>query len=273
MTDVPSLAMDVVIPSQREPRSRSDDRQTAQLSEFAPRVDTRICVVSRLGLVPYLSTWELQRRLASARRESHDVDRLLLVEHPHSYTLGRRGRHEDVLITPEEQRRLDVRVYETDRGGEVTYHGPGQLVAYPILKLEGPQRDVRQYMRNLEEVIMLTLSTFGITGSRITGLTGVWVGDDKVAAVGARIASWVTTHGFALNVNTDLTYFSHIIPCGIKDRGVTSVARLVGHPLDMLAVEDSVIAAFGTVFKMAMKDVATDATLDHERPVAVEREA
>lgn len=202
--------------------------------------------------MPYGPAWDYQRELARARRDGIAGDTLLLLEHPHTFTLGRRGKQEHILVGPSELAALGVEVHEIDRGGEVTYHGPGQLVGYPIVKLDRWGRDIRQYMRNLEEVLIRAIATFGVRGRRIDGLTGVWVGDEKIAAIGVRVAFWVTTHGFALNVDPDLGFFQRIVPCGIADLGVTSLQRLLGNPPPMREVEDAVIDAFGAVFGVQM---------------------
>ena len=165
-------------------------------------------------------------------------------------TLGVRTRDDrsHVLATPEVLAAAGVDVFETGRGGDVTYHGPGQLVGYPIIDLSPNRRDVHRYVRDLEEVLIRTVATFGITAARVPGLTGIWVGDEKLAAIGVRISRWVTSHGFALNVNTDLSQFDLIVPCGITDKGVTSMARLLSRPISMAEVEDAVVLAFGEVF-------------------------
>lgn len=217
--------------------------------------DLGTCAIRRLGIRPYGPMWDVQRDLARARRDGAVGDTLLLLEHPHTITLGRRGQHEHILVDAAARTALGIEVHETDRGGDVTYHGPGQLVGYPILKLDRWRRDIRQYMRNLEEVLIRAISTFGVRGRRIEGLTGVWVGDEKIAAIGVRVAYWVTTHGFALNVNPDLGFFERIVPCGIADRGVTSLARLLGHAPRMPLVEDAVIDSFACVFDLEMHEL------------------
>lgn len=218
-----------------------------------PEVGT--CLVRRLGVVQYGPTWDYQRNLAAARRDGLVEDTLLLLEHPHTFTLGRRGKYEHILVDRREQARLGIEIHEIDRGGEVTYHGPGQLVGYPIVKLDRWGRDIRRYMRDLEEVLIRAIAPLGVRGRRIEGRTGVWVGEEKIAAIGVRVAYWVTTHGFALNVDPDLAFFERIVPCGITDRGVTSLARLLGEAPPMREVEGGVIAAFGAVLGLEMADV------------------
>ena len=220
------------------------------------------CEVWTPGCMPYQQAWDLQAELVQARSQDAAPDRLLLLEHPHTFTLGSAGHDDYVLWDAAERQRRGVELFRIDRGGDVTYHGPGQLVGYPILKLprsEGPRPrlDVRGYLRQLEMVIIRTLADFSIMGKPVPDLTGVWVdtprGEEKICAIGVKInVRAVTKHGFALNINTDLDYFSGIIPCGIADKGVTSMARLLGHPVDMEAVMARLIAHFGAVFGCEM---------------------
>jgi lipoyl(octanoyl) transferase len=209
--------------------------------------------VRRLGRVDYQAALDLQADLVERRKRNEIPDQLLLLEHPSVITLGVRARRDttNVLETPESLAARGVALFESGRGGDVTYHGPGQLVGYPILDLKPDRRDVHRYVRDLEEVLIRAVAEFGIAGSRIRGLTGVWVEQDKLAAIGVRISRWVTSHGFALNVNTDLSRFGLIIPCGIADKGVTSMQRLLGRDLLMAEVEDAVIRAFLAVFATA----------------------
>ena len=203
--------------------------------------------VRRLGLVPYEEAWALQNRLADGRRGGILPDSLILLEHPHTYTIGRRGTREHVYLSEEELTRRGITCLEVDRGGDVTYHGPGQLVGYPILDL-GPQADVGRYLRNLEGCLINVLADFGIAAGRLDGYTGVWLGDRKIAAIGVKVSQDVTTHGFALNVSTDLSLFTHILACGIPDKGVTSMAVELGRAPAMSNVEDAVVAHFMTRF-------------------------
>ena len=206
--------------------------------------------VRRLGLVPYGEALALQRALVEDRRAGRVGDLLLLVEHPHVLTLGVRGDGGRSHIRASAQtlasRRIDV--HETGRGGDITYHGPGQLVGYPIIDLKPGRRDVHRYVRDLEEVLIRVAADYDVEAGRVPGLTGVWVGAEKLAAIGVRIARWITSHGFALNVTTDLEYFKLIVPCGISDRGVTSLAALLGRRVDRGEVEDRVVRHFGDVF-------------------------
>jgi lipoyl(octanoyl) transferase len=182
-----------------------------------------------LGRLPYSDGVELQRKLVRERRLDRVPDTLLLLEHPPVITLGSRARSEHVLLGPPELRARGIEVHEAQRGGDVTYHGPGQLVGYPIVALSGPRRDAHRYLRDLEEALILTAADFGVAASRRAGRTGVWVMDRKLAAIGVRISSgWITSHGFAMNVAADLSGFGAIVPCGIRDAGVTSLSELTG---------------------------------------------
>jgi len=210
----------------------------------------RTIEVRRLGRVPYADALALQRSLVEDRRGGRVDDLLLLLEHPHVLTLGVRGDggRSHILATPDALDSRGVEVHETGRGGDITYHGPGQIVGYPIINLQPDRCDVHRYVRDLEEVLIRTASDYGVEAGRVEGLTGVWVGREKLAAIGVRISRWVTSHGFALNVTTDLEYFNLIVPCGIADRSVTSLAALLGRPVDRTGVEDRIAAHFGEVF-------------------------
>ena len=216
--------------------------------------------VRRLGRVGYVEGLELQKTLVEDRRAGRIGDTLLLLEHPPVITLGvkSRGKSINIVASPEQLSAAGVEVFDTGRGGDVTYHGPGQLVGYPIFDLNPDRRDVHRYVRDLEEALILVLAAFGITGVRVKGLTGVWVGppgrEEKVAAIGVRISRWITSHGFALNVSTDLGPFGLIVPCGIVDRGITSIERLVGRDVSGDAVQDAVVAGFAKVFDLAVAD-------------------
>ena len=209
----------------------------------------RILEVRRLGLLPYADALALQRALVEDRRAGRIGDLLLLVEHPHVLTLGVRGDggRSHVLVTDDALAARGIEVHETGRGGDITYHGPGQIVGYPILDLKPDRQDVHRYVRDLEEVLIRVAADYGVPAERVSGLTGVWVGQEKLAAIGVRLSRWITSHGFALNVSTDLSYFDLIVPCGIADRGVTSLARL-GCAADRRDVEDRTIAHFCSVF-------------------------
>ena len=209
--------------------------------------------VRRLGLIPYGDAWALQKRLAESRRAGLIGDTLLLLEHPHTYTIGRSGTRDHVYLTEAELTRRGITCLEVDRGGDVTYHGPGQLVGYPIFDL-GPQPDVGLYLRNLEGCLIDVLADFGIAAERLEGYTGVWLdGERKIAAIGVKVSQGVTTHGFALNVTTNLELFSHILPCGIRDKGVTSMAVELRRVLAMTEVEDAVVSRFSQRFVLPGK--------------------
>ena len=211
--------------------------------------DTRPLQVERLGLIPYGEALDLQNRLVAQRRAGEVSDTLLLLEHPHVITLGTSSHRDNILVDDEQARLLGIDVFETGRGGDVTYHGPGQLVGYPILDLKPDRCDLHRYVRDLEEVLIRALSSFGIEAGRKSGLTGVWVGDEKIAAIGVRVSSgWITSHGFALNVSTDLSFFGSIVPCGITQFGVTSIERVLKRQVGMDAVCDAVEDAFSREF-------------------------
>ncbi len=208
----------------------------------------RRCEARLLGRVTYSEGLALQERAVERLRSGEGAEQLLLLEHPHVFTLGRGANSANILADQTELESLEVDVYETGRGGDVTYHGPGQLVGYPIINLKPDRCDVHRYVRDIEEALIRTIRDFGIEGSRIPGLTGVWVGNEKIAAIGVRIARWVTSHGFALNVNTDLRYFQMIVPCGITDKGVTSLFELTGRTLDLGEVARAALGHFGEIF-------------------------
>ncbi|MBO0859989.1 MAG: lipoyl(octanoyl) transferase LipB [Chloracidobacterium sp.] len=205
--------------------------------------------IRNLGLTPYAEALVLQEELVELRKRDEIPDQLLLLEHQHVITLGRAANRANVLADEVSRARLGVELFETGRGGDVTYHGPGQLVGYPIIKLLPGHQDIRRYVWNIQEVLVRAARDFGVESEPRGGdHVGVWVGDDKLAAIGVRISRWVTMHGFAFNVTTDLNYFHLIIPCGIRDHGVTSLQKLLGHPIDMGAVAQSVTRHFGEVF-------------------------
>lgn len=255
------------------------------------------CHVHRLGLIPYRDAWELQKRLAAGRAADSIPDTLLLLEHPHTYTLGRSGRAENLLWDESQLAERGLTVEWVDRGGDITYHGPGQLVGYPILKLgkpsgddgQLPQADYVGYVRRIEEMLIHALARFGIVAGQMNGFTGVWVQPDmasrclhcppaaklapsKIAAIGVKVdARGVSQHGFALNVAPDMSYFDGIIPCGIRDHGVISMADLLGDAPVMDEVMDQVTAEFGKVFEreMVAVDVTTDITGGLNLPVTL----
>jgi lipoyl(octanoyl) transferase len=207
--------------------------------------------VRRLGVVPYNEAVELQRVLVEQRRSGQVSDLLLLLEHPHVITLGvkRDASRSHLVAAPELLQARGVELHESGRGGDITYHGPGQLVGYPILDLRPDRCDVHKYVRDLEEVMIRTACDFGVQAGRIAGLTGTWVGSDKLGAIGVRISRWITSHGFALNVTTDLSYFNLIVPCGITTGGVTSLAKAADRSVARAEVEASVAHHFSQVFR------------------------
>lgn len=216
-----------------------------------------VCWFSWLGQVEYLQAWELQKALAGARAGERIPDSVLFLEHPPTYTLGRRGREEHLLVPRETLERQGVALHRTDRGGDITFHGPGQLVVYPVISLKSRSGGAGCYLRGLEQVVVDALDRMGVESGRLEGYTGVWVQEQKIAAIGAKIdAGRVTQHGFALNVTTDLAFFERIVPCGIRGRGVTSLARVAGGPVHMEDVVERVAAAFSRVFGVRMLKVA-----------------
>jgi lipoyl(octanoyl) transferase len=210
----------------------------------------RNCCVRELGRVEYGKALELQQQLVAERKQGLIPDQLLLLEHPHVITLGRNGHQENVLAGDNVLRRAGISFCHTDRGGDVTYHGPGQLVGYPILDLREWKRDVGAYVRGVEQAIIDTLADYGIEAGRIAGLTGVWVGERKIAAIGVHISRWVTSHGFALNVSTDLSYFHYIVPCGLT-KPVASMAQF-GVRATVEEVGRKLALHFGRVFDCEM---------------------
>jgi lipoyl(octanoyl) transferase len=222
-----------------------------------------LCRVEQLGTVDYAAGLRLQAERIAQRKAGQIPDTLLLLEHPHVYTLGRNAKRENLRIPEGRLAALGARLFETDRGGDITYHGPGQLVGYPIFDLTNHRRDIAWFMRSLEEVFIRVAREFGIEAGRLPGAPGVWVGNDKLVAMGVHISRWVTSHGFAFNVNTDLRFFEWIVPCGLRDKGVTSLAKLRGRPVDMARATSLVIEQFGKVFGMTM-DVE-ESTVDSRR--------
>ena len=218
---------------------------------------------SDLGLCPYEQALDLQRRLVAEQKNGTGTDTLLLLEHPPIVTLGRRANEANILASPEALARQGIAVYKVDRGGDVTYHGPGQLVGYPIIDLRHFRRDIRWYVGSLAQALIRTLAEFGIDSAYRPEYPGVWVGDEKIAAIGAHISSWITSHGFAMNVDPNMQHRELIIPCGLHDKGVTSLSRLLGRPVSVAEVMPNVVKNFGAVFEVEM----VSGVLDQPAPV------
>jgi lipoyl(octanoyl) transferase len=212
----------------------------------------RALVGRRRGGVPDAAGLEIRGALVARGRAGEVPDTLLLLEHPHVITMGTGTHEENILLGPEERARRGIELFPAGRGGDVTYHGPGQLVGYPILDLKPDRCDLHRYLRDLEAALILALAEFGLEGARREGMTGVWVGDRKLAAIGVRVSSgWITSHGFALNVSTDLSYFDAIVPCGIQEYGVGSIEGELGRAVPMAEVEAAVVRGFERVFDAA----------------------
>ncbi len=221
----------------------------SDLTTAEPTIAGRPLDVRRLGRVAYADALELQAGLVKQRRAGEIPDTLLLLEHPHVITLGSGSHPEHVLLDADERAARGIELFETGRGGDVTYHGPGQLVGYPILDLKPDRQDLHRYLRDLEEALILVLAEFGLDAGRKDGLTGVWVDDRKLAAIGVRVSSgWITSHGFALNVATDLSYFGAIVPCGIRQHGVGSLSGELGRPVSLEEASAGVVRAMQRTF-------------------------
>jgi lipoyl(octanoyl) transferase len=208
--------------------------------------------VRRLGVIPYGEALAVQRVLVEERRAGHVPDLLLLLQHPPVITLGVRANRTNVVATAAHLAASAIEIHETGRGGDVTYHGPGQVVGYPILDLRPDRQDVHRYVRNIEEVMIRVCADYGVTASRIPRLTGTWIGAEKIGAIGIRISRWITSHGFAFNVSTNLDHFQLIVPCGIADRGVTSLERALGRTIPLAEVEDAFERHFSEVFERSL---------------------
>ncbi|HEX2964001.1 MAG TPA: lipoyl(octanoyl) transferase LipB [Ignavibacteriales bacterium] len=201
-----------------------------------------------LGLIDYEKAWELQRKTFDLRRNKDVPDTLYLLEHPHTYTLGKVADRKNLISSENYLKEKGISVYDIDRGGDITYHGPGQIVGYPILDLTEWKQDTHLYLRSIEEVIILTCRDYGLHAGRIEKLTGVWIEDRKIAAIGIKVSRWITMHGFAFNVNTDLSLFQGIIPCGITDKSVTSLSKELGYDPDMNEVKEKLVNNFKRIF-------------------------
>jgi lipoyl(octanoyl) transferase len=223
----------------------------------------RAIEISRLGIVPNAEALAMQRALVEERKAGTIPDLLLLLQHPPVITLGVRGDggRSNIVVTPEKLNELGISVFETGRGGDVTYHGPGQIVGYPIIDLKPDRCDVHVYVRDVEEVMIRVCAGYGVKAGRVPGLTGAWIGPEKIGAIGVRISRWVTSHGFAFNVSTNLDHFRLIVPCGIADRGVTSLERATGQSLAIADVEDAFVRHFSEVFDREPMSSAASAVL------------
>lgn len=211
-----------------------------------------------LGLTRYQTVWDLQKKLFDLRVAGEIDDILLLNEHHPVYTLGKSSDDNHLLAEQVELERQGIDLHHIDRGGDVTFHGPGQLVGYPIMSIAGERADVHRYLRDIEEVIIRTLAEYGIAATRDSDFTGVWVGNNKIAALGIKVSHWVTMHGFALNINTDLAYFDRIIPCGIFHKGVTSMERLLGRRVPLEEIAERIIFHIGQIFEAVPVAVPPD---------------
>lgn len=232
--------------------------------------DRRTILCCDLGRTGFAESWGLQRRLFELRSAGRIPDVLLLTEHHPVYTFGKTGDANHLLVGEEELKRRGISLYFIDRGGDVTYHGPGQLVGYPILNLAEHVPDLHAYLRDLEEVIIRALADFGIRASRDPGYTGVWVNGDKIAAIGVKVSRWITMHGFALNINNDLDYFNSIIPCGIFHKGVTSVERTLGRKMSTGDVAARIVHHFGDVFSRVIVRRTRDDLMVSDQLTSVE---
>jgi lipoyl(octanoyl) transferase len=236
----------------------------------------KICQIVDLGFIGYAEAWALQKRVVAARKSAAIEDVLLLCQHPHVITQGRNGKRENLLASEHILKQKGVEFHATDRGGDITYHGPGQIVGYPILNLGAIRRDVVWYVRMLEEAMIRATADFGITAERIAGKTGIWVGnvgsEEKLAAIGVHISRWVTSHGFAYNVSTDLRFFDLIVPCGIADRKATSLEKLLARSVQPNEVTPRIANHIGEVFGLEMKETSRKELLEKlqeaEQPVA-----
>ena len=201
-----------------------------------------------LGSIDYKRAWDLQLEVFSKRVKDEIDDTFFMLEHPHTYTLGKVAEKENLISSEDQLKELGVSVYEIDRGGDITYHGPGQIVGYPIIKLSSWKEDTHEYLRGLEEVIMNVCSDYGLITHRNPKYTGVWIEERKIAAIGIKVSRWTTMHGFAFNINTDLNYFGGIIPCGIRDKEVTSLKKELGKEIEINEVKENLVEKFKDFF-------------------------
>jgi len=227
---------------------------------------TRKIVSVDLGSVPFETALKIQHQLMNGKKNGMEEDYLLTVEHPHTYTIGVTGSLENLLVDEEYLNSNGIKLQHIRRGGDITYHGPGQLVAYPILNLNNYYKDLHRYLRDLEEVLISTVKYFGIVAGRKSGLTGIWVGEEKLASIGIKMSKWITMHGTALNVSTDLSYFDNIIPCGVRDKSVTSMSKILGKSLGVDEVSPVYVKSFSKVFGSDIVKTLRDKLLPEPRP-------
>jgi lipoate-protein ligase B len=211
--------------------------------------NSRLLNIINLGIEPYKKVWDFQKKLHQMRLDNLIHDTLILLEHPHTYTLGKSADKNHLLADDNTLSENEIDIFEIDRGGDITYHGPGQIVGYPIIRLDEFYKDVHRYLRDLEEIIIRTLDEFDIKAERNEDYTGVWINNNKIAAIGIKVSRWITMHGFAFNINTDLSYFDKIIPCGIFEKGVTSLANELGTKITLKNVKDVIIKHFCEIFR------------------------
>jgi lipoyl(octanoyl) transferase len=225
----------------------------APRSIFSQKVtENKDCLVVWLGRIAYSRALDLQMQICKLKKRGFDKDVLLLLEHPPTITMGRSGKRDHLLVKEADLKSRGISFWNVDRGGDITFHGPGQLVGYPILLLQGQERDVRSYMRRIEESLIRLLACYEIEAIRVSQFTGVWTPKGKIAAMGVHISRWITRHGFALNVNTDLSFYDLIVPCGIADRGVTSMQKHILSQVNLAEVADRYSSEFGRVFERSM---------------------
>ena len=224
------------------------------------RSTSRELIVCDLGLIDYKQAWDLQLKVHEKRRFGHIGDVFFLCEHPHTYTLGKIAEKQNLLYTEEELKQKQINVFEIDRGGDITYHGPGQIVGYAIINLEDWKKDTHVYLRSLEEVLIKTCRDYEIKSGRNDNYTGVWIENRKICAIGIKVSRWITMHGFAFNVNTDLSLFNGIVTCGIQDKQVTSLNKEIGREIDLLRTKEIIINNFKEVFgyKLVTKKELSD---------------
>lgn len=219
-----------------------------------------------LGLIDYKEAWDLQKEIFNRRYKNDISDVLFLLEHPHTYTLGKIADKNNLIGSKQYLEDNKISVYDIDRGGDITYHGPGQIVGYPIINLENWAKDTHKYLRALEEVIIKVCKHFDLDANRNTKYTGVWLGSRKIAAIGIKVSRWITMHGFAFNVNTDLSFFQGIIPCGISDKEVTSLKKELGYQLDLNFVKELLLKDFGEVFDYeSIENTSIEVLLNQKR--------